>query len=118
VAELLDVNRTSAYYETKEPSDLEIAIKNAIDQMHTNNPAWGSRQLSKQLCKLDLNIGRLKTRRYMSEMGIDAIYPKPNLSKRNQEHKIYPYLLRNMVMNHANQVWSIDITYSAPITGC
>lgn len=111
VAELLDVNRTSAYYQTKQPSEIEILIKHAIDEMHTENPTWGSRQLSKQLCKRGLDIGRRKTRRYMKEMGIDAIYPKPNLSKRNQEHKIYPYLLRNMVINRANQVWAIDITY-------
>ena len=111
MAELLDVNRTSVYYEGKEPSELEIKIKHSIDVMHTENPTWGSRQLSKQLCKSGLNIGRLKTRRYMTEMGIDAIYPKLNLSKRNQEHKVYPYLLRNMVINRANQAWSIDITY-------
>jgi len=111
VAELLDVNRTSAYYESNGPSEIEVAIKHAIDEMHTENPTWGSRQLSKQLKKHGLNIGRLKTRRYMTEMGIDAIYPKPNLSKRNQEHKIYPYLLRNMEINRANQVWAIDITY-------
>lgn len=111
LAELLDVNRTSVYYESSEPSELEVAIKHAIDEMHTENPTWGSRQLSKQLKKQGFNIGRLKTRRYMTEMGIDAIYPKPNLSKRNQEHKIYPYLLRNMVINRVNQVWAIDITY-------
>ena len=110
LAELLDVNRTSVYYESSEPSELEVAIKHAIDEMHTENPTWGSRQLSKQLKKQGFNIGRLKTRRYMTEMGIDAIYPKPNLSKRNQEHKIYPYLLRNMVINRVNQVWAIDIT--------
>jgi len=111
VAELLAVNRTSDYYEAKEASEVEVLIKHAIDEMHTENPAWGSRQLAKQLQKRGFNIGRLKTRRYMTEMGIDAIYPKPNLSKRNQENKIYPYLLRNMLINHANQVWSIDITY-------
>lgn len=111
VAELLGVNRTSVYYESKGPSVIEIAIKHLIDEMHTENPTWGSRQLSMQLKKRHFSIGRLKTRRYMTEMGIDAIYPKMNLSKRNQDHKIYPYLLRNMIINRANQVWSIDITY-------
>jgi putative transposase len=111
IAELLDVNRTSVYYKSKEPSEIEIAIKHSIDRMHTENPAWGSRQLSKQLKKSGFKIGRRKTRRYMTEMGIDAIYPKMNLSKRNQEHKIYPYLLRNMTINRPNEVWAIDITY-------
>lgn len=111
MAELLNVNRTSVYYEQKAPSEIEILVKHKIDEMHTENPSWGSRQLSKQLKKLGFFIGRLKTRKYMTEMGIDAIYPKANLSKRNQAHKIYPYLLRNLDINRVNQVWAIDITY-------
>jgi len=110
VATLLGVNRTSAYYKSKVPSELEIACKNIIDELHTENPTWGSRQLSKQLKKRDYNIGRLKTRRFMNEMDIDVIYPKRNLSKRNQANKIYPYLLRNITVNRTNQAWSIDIT--------
>jgi putative transposase len=110
-AELLDVSRTSAYYTPVEPSEQELAAKNIIDRLHTDNPAWGSRQLSRQLKKQGFLIGRLKTRRYMEEMGIAAIYPKPNLSKPAKEHKVYPYLLRNAVINRANQAWSIDITY-------
>lgn len=79
----------------------------------------GVRKLRKKLQKEDgLLVGRKLIKRYMDEMGIYAVYPKPNLSKRNLQHKIYPYLLRNLKINHANQVWSIDITYSAPITGC
>jgi putative transposase len=85
-----------------------VACKNLIDEPHTENPTWGSRQLSKQLKKRDYNIGRLKTRRFMNEMDIDVIYPKRNLSKRNQANKIYPYLLRNITVNRANQAWSID----------
>jgi len=110
-AELLNVNRTSAYYKLKEPSDADLAIKNIIDRLHTDNPSWGSRQLSKQLKRLRFDIGRLKTRRYMREMGIEAIYPKPHLSQPAKGHKIYPYLLRNAVITRANQAWSIDITY-------
>ena len=96
---------------TKEPSEMELTIKNAIDKMHTDNPAWGSRQLSKQLKRQGFDIGRLKTRRYMHEMDIHAIYPKPNLSKPAKGHKIYPYLLRNTTVTRPNQAWSIDITY-------
>jgi putative transposase len=111
VSVLLDVNRTSVYYTPKEPSELEVAAKHSIDKMHTDNPSWGSRQLSKQLKKQGINIGRLKTRRYMGEMRIQAIYPKPNLSKPAKGHKVYPYLLRNAYISRANQAWSIDITY-------
>jgi len=56
-------------------------------------------------------VGRKLIKRYMDEMGIYAVYPKPNLFKRNMQHKIYSYLLRNLVINRPNQVWSIDITY-------
>lgn len=110
-AELLDVNRTSAYYTPAEPSEQELAVKNILDQLHTGNPAWGSRQLSEKLKQQGFPIGRLKTRRYMQEMGITSIYPKHNLSKPAKGHKIYSYLLRNAVINRANQAWSIDITY-------
>jgi putative transposase len=68
-------------------------------------------RLYKTIGQLTTQVDWLKTRRYITEMGIDAIYPKPNLSKRNQEHKIYPYLLRNIMINRVNQVWAIDITY-------
>ena len=78
--------------------------------LHMENPTWGSRQLSKQLKSKGLPIGRLKTRRFMEEMGITVIYPKPNLSKPAKGHKVYPYLLRNAVITKANQAWSIDIT--------
>lgn len=116
IAKLLDINRSSAYYKSKDPSETKLAIKNAIDRMHTDNPTWGSRQLSKQLKKQGFDIGRLKTRRYMQEMDIHVIYPKPNLSKPAKGHKTYPYLLRNVDIVRPNQAWSIDITYSAPQT--
>ena len=111
IADLLDVNRTSAYYESKTPSETELAIKAAIDKMHTDSPTWGSRQIYKQLKGLGFDIGRLKTRKYMQEMDIHAIYPKPNLSKPAKGHKIYPYLLRNINIFRPNQAWSVDITY-------
>ncbi|MDD4774659.1 MAG: DDE-type integrase/transposase/recombinase [Eubacteriales bacterium] len=67
--------------------------------------------LSRQLKAAGMKVGRLKTRRYMDEMGIEAIYPKPNLSKAAKAHPVYPYLLRNFVSTRPNQAWSIDITY-------
>jgi len=82
-------------------------------------PYLGVRKLRKKLqIKDHIPVGRKLIARYMAEMGIYAVYPKPNLSKRNMQHKIYPYLLRNLAINRSNQVWSIDITYSAPIIGC
>ncbi len=82
-----------------------------MDRMHTDNPAWGSRQLTSQLKGLGYEIGRYKVRRFMNDMGIEAIYPKLNLSKPMAGHKIYPYLLKNRKATGPNQFWSIDITY-------
>jgi len=111
IAELLDVNRTSAYHVPKKPSIKMIECMHLIDQLHMESPTWGTRQLSKTLQSKGYAIGRRKTRSLMNIMGIEAIYPKKNLSKRNQAHKIFPYLLRNMEITRSNQVWSIDITY-------
>lgn len=86
-------------------------MKHSIDKMHTDNPTWGARQLSKQLQREGFEIGRRKTRRLMAEMAITVIYPKPNLSAPDKNHKTYPYLLRNAQITSANQAWSIDITY-------
>ena len=112
-AKLLAINRTSQYYHPKEsaPSDEELECKRIIDRFHTDNPAWGARQLASQLQRLGHQVGRRKTSRYMREMGIDAIYPKMNLSKRQQQAQVVPYLLRNVDVQQPNQAWSIDITY-------
>ena len=110
-AALLDINRTSVYYKGTPISQEELDCKSIIDRLHTDNPAWGARQLSAQLKKRGYQVGRRKTRRYMSEMGIDPIYPKMNLSKRMQQAKVCPYLLRNAVIDRPNQAWSINITY-------
>ena len=112
-AALLDINRTSVYYKGTPISQEELDCKSIIDRLHTDNPAWGTRQLSAQLKKRGHQVGRRKTRRYMNEMGIDPIYPKMNLSKRMQQAKVCPYLLRNAVIDRPNQAWSIDITYIA-----
>jgi len=110
--ELLDVNRTSVYYGFKQrPTELELLIKAHLDEMHMEDPCYGSRMLKKALNREGFHIGRKLVKRYMDEMGIYPIYPGPNLSRRNQEHKTYPYLLRNLAIKRPNQVWSIDITY-------
>ena len=110
-AKLLDINRTSIYYKTSPVSDEELACKEIIDHLHTDNPTWGARQMSAQLKNRGYHVGRRKARRYMNEMDISPIYPKMNLSKRMQQAKVCPYLLRNAVIDAPNQAWSIDITY-------
>jgi putative transposase len=82
-----------------------------IDQQYLKTPFYGSRRMRVILNQMGQTIGRAKAQSLMRTMGIEAIYPKPNLSKRNVNHKIYPYLLRNLTINRVNQVWSTDITY-------
>ena len=110
-ASLLDINRTSIYYKGSPVSDDELACKEIIDHLHTDNPTCGARQMSAQLKARGYRVGRRKARRYMNEMDIHPIYPKMNLSKRMQQAKVCPYLLRNAVIDKPNQAWSIDITY-------
>lgn len=110
-ASLLDVNRTSIYYKPAPVSNEELACKEIIDHLHTDNPTWGARQMSAQLKRRGHMVGRRKARRYMADMDIFPIYPKMNLSKRMQQAKVCPYLLRNAVIARPNQAWSIDITY-------
>ena len=82
-----------------------------LDYWHTTLPALGSRKLAAKLQSEGYDVGRKLVRRLMLEMGMWAIYPKPNLSKRNFRESIVPYLLRDKVVSFPNQVWSIDITY-------
>lgn len=113
--ELLEVSRSSYYYKpsqsAKEVGEFEDTIKGRLDYWHTKHPSFGVRKMRDVLREEGYSVGRKRIRRYMNEMGIYAVYPKPNLSKRNQEHRVYPYLLRNMPIYLPNQVWSIDITY-------
>ena len=107
----MSVNRTSIYYKGVPISEKELEIKALIDVLHTDNPAWGARQMAAQLKSRGYQIGRKKVRRYMTEMAIDPIYPKMNLSKRQHNSVILPYLLKNAEIIRPNQAWSIDITY-------
>lgn len=113
-ADLLCLNRSSLYRKPVEKliSDEELFIMRRIDEIHTNEPTWGYRTITRILRRDDkILINRKRTRRIMSDMGIYTIYPKPNLSKRYHSQFIKPYLLRNLAITHANQVWGVDITY-------
>jgi putative transposase len=109
-AEILSLSRSSLYYQPVGATPEEVATKHRIDEIYTKYPFYGSRRMTIELRK-EMIINRKTVQWYMREMGIAAIYPGPNLSKRNPEHKIYPYLLRNIPSNHPNHIWGIDITY-------
>jgi len=87
-----------------------------IDRQYTKTPFYGSRQMRNHLRLSDYTINRKRVQRLMRLMGLEAIYPKLRTSIPNKAHKIYPYLLRDVNIEHINQVWSTDITY-IPITG-
>ena len=114
--ELLAVNRTSFYYEAKQPSaeetEREEFIKSRIDYWHAKFCCMGVRRTRDKLAKEDkTSIGRKLVKRCMLEMNICAVYPKPNLSQRDRKQRIFPYLLKNLRIFMPNQVWAIDITY-------
>lgn len=110
-AELLGLSRSSLYYEPRGPSEKEIRLKHRIDAIYTQYPFYGARRIQQQLQREGEVVGENTIAKYMREMAISAIYPGPNLSKRQKAAYIYPYLLRNVTPSYPNHVWGIDITY-------
>jgi putative transposase len=82
-----------------------------IDELYLENPSSGSRTIRRQLKRQGMIVSRKRIQRLMRLMGIEAVYPKPNTSRPHPQHKVYPYLLRDLTINRPNQVWSSDITY-------
>jgi putative transposase len=107
-AELLSLNRSSLYYQPVPPSLQELHIKRRIDEIYTAWPFYGSRKIMVELNK-EMTINRKAVQHHMREMGLSAICPGPNLSKRRQDHVIFPYLLRNVTAAYPNHVWGIEI---------
>jgi putative transposase len=93
------------------PSAAELAAKHRIDELYLEFPYYGARRMAAQLCRDGQSLDRKTARRYMQEMDLIAIYPGPNLSKRQNAHRVYPYLLRDVTPNAPNHVWGMDITY-------
>ncbi|KAF0132991.1 MAG: Integrase catalytic region [Candidatus Saganbacteria bacterium] len=109
--ELLDLNRSSYYYDPAPESEYNLQLMSLIDEQYTKTPFYGSPKITAWLKRMDYVVNIKRVKRLMRKMGIAAIYPGPNLSKRNQSHKIYPYLLKSLDITRENQVWATDITY-------
>jgi len=110
--ELLDLNRSSYYYSSRQFLDeTDHRIMRRIDEVFTERPYYGTRRMSYILRSEGMDVSRKMVRKYYEIMGIEAVYPKMNLSRRNQAHKIYPYLLRDLEVTKVNQVYCADITY-------
>jgi putative transposase len=108
---LLDLSRSSVYYKPTPLAGEDLQLMRLIDEQYLKTPFYGSRSMTKHLRRLGYKLNRKRIQRLMRLMGLEAIYPKPKTSKPHPEHKIYPYLLRELVIDHPNQVWAADITY-------
>ena len=109
--EILALARSTAYYVAAPASAEDLALMRRMDERHLEHPFAGSRMLRDMLKLEGHQIGRKRVCRLMKTMGIEALYRKPNLSRRHAAHPIYPYLLRNLKIDRPNQVWATDITY-------
>lgn len=109
--ELLGICRSGWYYQPKELADQDLELMDLIDRQFTQTPFYGARRLCVALKEMGHVVNRKKMRRLMQRMGLEAIYPKPKLSIGNKQHLKYPYLLRNILIDRPEQVWSEDITY-------
>ncbi len=109
--ELLGLNRSGAYYSPVGENPRNLALMGLIDEQFTRTPFYGSRRLTEWLKRQGHQVNRKRVRRLMRRMGIETVYRKPRLSVSDQQHKIYPYLLRNLDVIRPNQVWATDITY-------
>lgn len=109
--ELVSIARSSFYYTGKGESPLNLELMRIIDEQFLKTPWYGSRQLARHLRRQGYRLGRKRVRRLMRKMGLTAIYQAPRTSKAHPEHRVYPYLLRNLTIDRPNQVWCADLTY-------
>jgi putative transposase len=109
--ELLNVSKGALYYEPVGIDSFNLELMDLLDRQYTELPFYGSRRMTAWLNRQGYSVNRKRIQRLMRLMGIEAIYPKANLSKRRQDHEIYPYLLKGVKIQKPDHVWSSDITY-------
>ena len=108
---LLGISRSSLYYLPTEAGAEDMELMSLIDQQYLKTPFYGSRRMTAWRRNHGHQVNRKRVRRLMQLIGLEAIYRRPNTSKPNPGHKVYPYLLRGLEINRVNQVWATDITY-------
>ena len=113
---LLALPRSTHYHQAEPISPQSLLFMKLIDELYMLYPFYGSRQMARALRRQGYEINRKRIQRLMRVMGLEAIYRKPNLSRANAAHRVYPYLLRNLTVLRPNQVWATDITY-IPVRG-
>lgn len=110
-SELLEVNRSSLYYKPLGESAYNLELMNIIDKLNLENPTYGVLRMKEELIELGHHVNEKRVRRLFRKMGVEAIYPKRNLSKLGKAKYIQPYLLKGLKIDRPNQVWAIDISY-------
>lgn len=110
-AKLLGISRASVYYHPAPVSPEDLLLMSRIDEIYTDMPYYGIMRMTHQLRRDGYTVNEKRIRRLMREMGLEAIYRKPNLSLNGKTHPVYPYLLHHMPVVRPNQVWGTDITY-------
>jgi putative transposase len=108
---LIGLTRSSYYRPPTEESADNLALMALIDRQYTACPFYGSRRITAWLRSRGHDVNRKRVRRLLRVMGLEALYPKPNLSRAGRDHRVYPYLLRDVPVTRVDQVWSADITY-------
>jgi putative transposase len=109
--EMLALSRSSVYYEAVAVTEVDLALMRRIDELHLERPFMGARMLRLFLQRDGYAVGRRHVGTLMRRMGIEALYRKRNTSKKHPDHQVFPYLLRNVVIDRPNHVWAADITY-------
>lgn len=115
--ELLGLNRSTLYYRGVGETEENLQLMRLIDEQYQRRPYYGSPRMTKWLRSKGHAVNPKRVRRLMRKMGLVAIYPKPRLSRGGKQHKIYPYLLRDLKIDRVNQVWATDITYIRMVQG-
>lgn len=108
---LLGVNRSGLYYRPTGESADNLVLMRLLDEQYTRTPYYGVRRMVAHLRQSGHEVNPKRVRRLLRTMGLAAVYPKPALSQPHPDHAVYPYLLRGLVIDRCDQVWSTDITY-------
>jgi putative transposase len=109
--QLLGLNRTGLYYRGRPESVEDGELMRLLDEQYTITPFYGYRRMTVYLQNLGFRVNHKRVRRLMRKLGLEAIYPKPNLSKPGKDHLTYPYLLKGVAVEYSDQVWATDLTY-------
>ena len=109
--QLLGISRSSVYYRAQPFPEGDLTLMRRIDELHLNHPFAGARMLRDVLRQEGFQVGRRHVTRLMKKMGIEALYRRPNTSRKHPQNPVFPYLLRGLDITRPNHVWAMDITY-------